>query len=389
MQTIGNCLKNGREARNIGLSEVARSTKISQWYLDCLEKDEFDKIPGGPYIKGYIASYASFIGIEEDEILKRYDSLQIDSTDEIENQDHRQQDKERQKSIGFSFSKKNLFILSMAVLILLAFGFTYFFFQNKTHRVAKVQGTQDSKIQSVPSSKIKQAETRLVPNDNSVQSAKLKDFTKNREHKFQKKQEAASASHVTDLSKNNHLNPIKTEAESHLTYQDATGIESLALLPSEQDSAKNTVKRPALTDSNNALRQDTPGTADLYSESAPGYRTPDARPQAADNLRVIRAVAASDVINKNPAGLGDSFQWSMEKVYIWTMIECEQPPSSIRHTYYFKGQKVNDVELKIKSPQWRTWSYKTLLEKRYIGQWRVDITSDEGKLLQSVFFEVN
>ncbi len=155
MQTIGNCLKNGREARNIGLSEVARSTKISQWYLDCLEKDEFDKIPGGPYIKGYIASYASFIGIEEDEILKRYDSLQIDSTDEIETQDHRQQDKERQKSIGFSFIKKKLFVLSMAVLILLAFGFTYFFFQDKTHRVAKVQGTQDSRIQSVPSSKMK------------------------------------------------------------------------------------------------------------------------------------------------------------------------------------------------------------------------------------------
>ena len=52
MQTIGNYLKSGREARNIGLSEVARSTKISKWYLDCLEKDEFDKMPGGPYIKG-------------------------------------------------------------------------------------------------------------------------------------------------------------------------------------------------------------------------------------------------------------------------------------------------------------------------------------------------
>ena len=46
MQTIGNYLKSGREARNIPLSEVARSTKISKWYLDCLEKDEFDKIPG-------------------------------------------------------------------------------------------------------------------------------------------------------------------------------------------------------------------------------------------------------------------------------------------------------------------------------------------------------
>ncbi len=106
MQTIGNYLKSGREARNIRLSEVARSTKISKWYLDCLEKDEFDKIPGGPYIKGYIASYASFIGIEEDGVLKRYASLQINSADENEIQDHLPQDKERPKLLSFSLSKK-------------------------------------------------------------------------------------------------------------------------------------------------------------------------------------------------------------------------------------------------------------------------------------------
>jgi cytoskeletal protein RodZ len=389
MQTIGNYLKSGREARNIRLSEVARSTKISKWYLDCLEKDDFDKIPEGPYIKGYIASYASFIGLEEDEILKRYDSLQINSADENEIQDHQPQDKERPKLLSFSLSKKYLLILSMAVLILLAFGFIYFYFPNQTHTVAQLQDTPASKMQSAPSSKLKQ--------------------------------EAESASHLTDLSKNN-LNPIKTEDETHPTYQDATGAESLALLPSKKEvdgtsqaflmeendihsqtrinkepiihdapssSEKNSLKRPALTDSKKTLPQDTPGTADLYLESAPGNQTPDAQSQAVNNMRVIRAVAAGDVINKNPAELGDPFQWSMEKVYIWTMIECEQPPSSIRHTYYFKGQKVNDVVLEIKSSQWRTWSYKNLLNKRYIGQWRVDITSEEGKLLQSVFFEVN
>ena len=385
MQTIGNYLKSGREARNIGLSEVARSTKISKWYLDCLEKDEFDKIPGGPYIKGYIASYASFIGIEEDEILKRYDSLQINSADENEIQDHLPQVKKRQRLVGFSFSKKNLLILSMAILILLALAFTYFFFQNKTQIAAQLQNAQDSTVQSARSSKIKQGETQLVPNDNSAQSAKLKDFTKNRENKFQKKQEAASASDMTDLSKNNHLKPIKTVDESNPAYQDATGIETLALLPSE----KNNSNRTALTDSKNALNQDTPGSADLQLESSPGYQLSDTRPQAANNMRIIRAVATSDVINKNPADPSDAFQWSMEKVYIWTMIECDRPPSLIRHTYYFKGQKVNDIVLEVKSPQWRIWSYKTLLDKRWIGQWRVDITSAEGKLLQSVVFEVN
>ncbi len=389
MQSIGNYLKSGREARNIRLSEVARSTKISKWYLDCLEKDDFDKIPGGPYIKGYIASYASFIGIEEDEILKRYDSLQINSADENEIQDHQPQDKERPKLPSFSLSKKYLLILSMAVLILLAVGFIYFYFPNQTHTVVQLQDTQASKMQSAPSSKLKQ--------------------------------EAESASDLTDLSKNN-LNPIKTEDEAHPTYQDATGAESLALLPSKKEvdgtslpflleendihsqtrinkepiihdaqslPENNAVNRAALTDSKNPSHPGTARSADLYAGSAPGYRTQDARSQAANNIRVLKAVATSDVIDKNPAGISNSFQWSSEKVYIWSMIECKQPPSSIRHTYYFNGKIINEVVLKIKSPQWRTWSYKNLLDKRYIGQWRVAITSDEGKLLQSVFFEVN
>jgi cytoskeletal protein RodZ len=388
MQTIGNYLKSGREARNIRLSEVARSTKISKWYLDCLEKDEFDKIPGGPYIKGYIASYASFIGLEEDEILKRYDSLQINSADENEIQDHPPQDKKRQNLKGFSFGKKNLVILSLAVLILLAIGVNYFFFQNQTHIAAQKQEAQDSKMQSASASKIKPAESRSVPSDSSVQSAKLKDFTKNSEIKIQKKQETARPSKITDLSKKNHLNAIKTEDESHQKYQDATDIESLAFLSPEQNSGKNNIKRPALADSKSTLPQKTPGTADLYSGSAPEHQPQGARLQAANNMRVKRVVAASDIINRNPVGLSNSFQWTMEKVYIWTMIECEQPPSSIRHTYYFKGQIVNDVELEINSPEWRTWSYKNLLDKRYIGHWRVDITSDEGNILQSVFFEV-
>ena len=324
--------------------------------------------------------------------------MQINSADENEIHNHLSQVKKRQKLLGFSFSKKNLLTLSMAVLILLAFGINHFFFQNRTHIVAQLQDAQNLKMQPDAASKIKPGETGVVPNDNSVQSAKLKDFTKNRENTLQKKQEAASASHMTDVSKDNHLNPTKKEDESRPAHQDAAETESLALLPSEQNfegklkpvlSEKNNNNRTALADSKNALHQDTPGSADLQLESSPGYQLSDTRPQAANNMRVIRAVATSDVINKNPAGLSDSFPWSTEKVYTWTMIECDRPPSSVRHTYYFEGQKVNDIVLEIKSPQWRTWSYKTLLDKRYIGQWKVDITSDAGELLQSIFFEVN
>jgi cytoskeletal protein RodZ len=365
MQTIGNYLKSGREARNIRLSEVARSTKISKWYLDCLEKDEFDKIPGGPYIKGYIASYASFIGIEEDEILKRYDSLQINSADDNEISDHLSQDNKRQKLLGSSFNKIRLLILSMAVLVLLAFGLNHFFFQNQTHISAQLSNEQDSNIQSAPASKLKPVETRLAPHDNSGQSPELKSSAKNSENESQKKMEGQDI----HFPKTTDKAPVISKVPS--------------------SSEKDDLKRPALSQAKNTLAQDPTGTTDRQLESTPGYQTPDAQSQAVNNLRVINAVVAGNILNKNPAELLNTFHWSMEKVYIWTMIECEQPPSAIRHIYYFKGQKVNDIVLKIKSPRWRTWSYKNLLEKRWIGQWRVDITSEEGKLLQSVFFEVN
>jgi cytoskeletal protein RodZ len=398
MQTIGNYLKSGREARNIRLSEVAQSTKISKWYLDCLEKDEFDKIPGGPYIKGYISSYASYIGIEEDEILKRYDALHINSDDENEVQGHLSQERKKQKSIGFSVGKKNLLILSVVILILLTSGFAYFFYKDQTHIAALPQDTQDLKMKPAPASKINQTEARVTPNDNSAPSAELKNSAKNRKNTIQKKPETVIAAHVTDLSPNNSPKPLKAEDESHSSYQDATGIESLALLSSEKEpvaqdappaAEPDTSQQVAVSDSKSTSDQGTTQPADLYAGSAQGYQSPGTRAPAADNMKVVSAVATSEITNKNPTGRANSFPWSTEKVYIWSMIECKQPPSSIRHTYYFEGQKVNDVELKIKSPQWRTWSYKTLLEKRYIGQWKVDITSIEGELLQSIFFEVN
>jgi hypothetical protein len=104
---------------------------------------------------------------------------------------------------------------------------------------------------------------------------------------------------------------------------------------------------------------------------------------------VVKAVAGGGVQNRNPIETGNSFQWSMQRVYIWSMINCKNPPSSIRHIYYFKEQKVSEVLLDVKAPHWRTWSYKTISDKRYIGKWRVDITSAEGKALKTIRFEVN
>ncbi len=78
MQTIGDFLRSEREAKKISLSEVSNWTKVSEQYLDCLEKGDYEKIPQGPYLRGYLSSYAAFIGINKDEVLQRYELSQLD-----------------------------------------------------------------------------------------------------------------------------------------------------------------------------------------------------------------------------------------------------------------------------------------------------------------------
>ena len=70
METVGDYLKKEREAKNISLRKVSHLTKISEFYLDCLENDDYEKLPQGPYIKGYISSYATLIGGNAEEALQ-------------------------------------------------------------------------------------------------------------------------------------------------------------------------------------------------------------------------------------------------------------------------------------------------------------------------------
>ena len=74
MQTFGDYLKEQREAKNISLKEVAILTNVTERYLDFIEKDDFEKVPEGPYIRGYISLYAKAIGINPQEVVHRFDS---------------------------------------------------------------------------------------------------------------------------------------------------------------------------------------------------------------------------------------------------------------------------------------------------------------------------
>jgi hypothetical protein len=72
MASLGQALREEREARNISLEEIASATKIVPRYLEALESDHLDRMPGGFFVKGIIRTYARAIGLDPEEVLGRY-----------------------------------------------------------------------------------------------------------------------------------------------------------------------------------------------------------------------------------------------------------------------------------------------------------------------------
>ncbi len=65
MGSFGERLQREREMRGITLEEISESTKISGRCLRALEQEEFDKLPGGIFNKGFVRAYARYLGIDE------------------------------------------------------------------------------------------------------------------------------------------------------------------------------------------------------------------------------------------------------------------------------------------------------------------------------------
>ena len=58
--TLGEKLRQAREARGITISEVAEQTRISALYLEAIENNDYRTLPGGIFNKGFVKSFAKY-----------------------------------------------------------------------------------------------------------------------------------------------------------------------------------------------------------------------------------------------------------------------------------------------------------------------------------------
>jgi cytoskeleton protein RodZ len=75
-ESLGEYLKQERELRQISLEEVAEGTKIAIYRLRAMEADRWEDLPAEVFVKGFIKSYAEFIGLVPEDVILRYQEIQ-------------------------------------------------------------------------------------------------------------------------------------------------------------------------------------------------------------------------------------------------------------------------------------------------------------------------
>jgi transcriptional regulator with XRE-family HTH domain len=71
--TIGSILRKQRENKKLNLEKVAEELKIRPQYLEALEKDQFELLPGKLYQRSFLKAYAQFLNLDQDHILKMFE----------------------------------------------------------------------------------------------------------------------------------------------------------------------------------------------------------------------------------------------------------------------------------------------------------------------------
>jgi hypothetical protein len=69
---IGNTLREARQRRGLDLRECEAGTKIRTGYLRALEEERFADLPAPAYVRGFLATYAEYLGLDGRLVVDEY-----------------------------------------------------------------------------------------------------------------------------------------------------------------------------------------------------------------------------------------------------------------------------------------------------------------------------
>ncbi|MDE2389197.1 MAG: helix-turn-helix domain-containing protein, partial [Betaproteobacteria bacterium] len=124
-QSVGHLLRSARMAKGLSVDEVSRQLRLSVPQVEAIEKEDFEKIPGRTFLRGFIRNYAHLVQLDPTPLLQMLPaSTRIVSTYE--------RTPFKNKQISFSSNReapKNHSLIIVVIVLVIVLG-AYFLFEN-------------------------------------------------------------------------------------------------------------------------------------------------------------------------------------------------------------------------------------------------------------------
>lgn len=79
MASLGQELKKAREERGVTLHDIAGSTHIGVRFLQAIENDNYDILPGGVFNRAFVRKFAKHVGMDEEQAVRMYEDQSGDA----------------------------------------------------------------------------------------------------------------------------------------------------------------------------------------------------------------------------------------------------------------------------------------------------------------------
>jgi cytoskeletal protein RodZ len=72
MESLGEYLKRERESQHLTLKEISESTKIREYLLGAIERNQYELLSSPFYVKAFLDAYIRYLGLDPNDIGLRY-----------------------------------------------------------------------------------------------------------------------------------------------------------------------------------------------------------------------------------------------------------------------------------------------------------------------------
>lgn len=147
MSGFGERLRRQREMRGVSLEEISKSTKIGTRSLKAIEDEDFEKLPGGIFNKGFVRAYARFLGLDEEQIVGDFEEAWNAYEDARTPQVLVVPEQEEKKS-----SSGPLWVTVVLLIVITAAAAGWYRYQRMRNQVAAPSSSEPDSPSSVPAS---------------------------------------------------------------------------------------------------------------------------------------------------------------------------------------------------------------------------------------------